>query len=788
MKRVCGILIALAWLVPLTGSQIKTVEPDGRTILEYVKILAADGMEGRGSGLPGLEKAAAYVAGLLKSWGIEPAGEKGTYFQRFPLKDFFVVEPGASLAVMAAGVKRTFYNQPRNAEWRVSSFSGSAKLEEEIVFVGYGLRAPQAGYDDYAGMDINGKIVLMCLGGAPRRADLGSSVSPQSRIRAAQELGARAVIICPKPPAPGQAAGAGSYPAGYYGDPSVHKKDFAIVGVTEKILNFIFDGLPMDANTIFDQLDAPAAKPRSFATGIRAALDIRTRFDPDATAVNVLGRISGSDKKLGEETVLLGAHLDGLGLAAEGDVMNGADDNASGSAVVLETARLLKANNVKLKRTVAFALWGGEEIGLLGSDHFATHPLFRLDKTVAYLNLDMVGQGGGKFQFGGVYQGPEIWDFLKKNLSPAVLEDLVPAASGGGSDQISFVAQGVPGFHLVGTRPHFKGHHPHDDVELIQPDLLARSSRFLYQAAQALAQADGGLIPPHRQGWVLFRNDTVVNCRSLLPPEILAKSGTEKYPDVDFQLVRLEEKAGLPPAELEVDFLKQLRDLDKALVSKSDLRIYTEDPTDLMRAGSRTRLLLGIEGGRAVRTDPGVLVSLARLGIKWIILGEGDLAGTAGKLSEDGLRVLQAAQEAGILVILNGCPDGALKDVLAAAARPMVVVADRLPSPEELDLMKAKRTCLALKFEASADLNGFVNRLKAAVEALGPGKAAVWNVDDLWTRPAKEAMVRLIARVFPEAWGKSQAMTSIYDTRGLPGILAGALVMTLREASQPAGR
>ena len=782
MKRSLVIPLILALLAPIAGSQTRTVEPDGKTILEYVKTLAADGMEGRGSGRPGLEKAAAYAVGLLKSWGVAPAGDQGTYFQRFPLKDFFVVEPGATLAVAAGGITRPFYNQTRNVDWRVSTFSGSAKVDAEMVFVGYGIKAPQAGYDDYAGLDVKGKVVLICLGGQPARADLGEAALPQVRIKTAQALGAAAAVICPKPATLAQSlAGGGSYPAGYYGDGSVYKSDFGIVGVTEKILNFIFDPLPMDAGVIFDQLDAPAAKPRSFATGIRVLLDVRTTYKPEATAVNVLGRIPGTDKALKGETVLLGAHLDGLGQSPEGEVLNGADDNASGSAVVLETARLIKAHGMKPKRTIAFALWGGEEIGLVGSDYFATHPLIALDKTVAYLNLDMVGQGGGKFQFGGVYHGPEVWEFLKKSLDPALLDDLVPAPSGGGSDQMSFVAQGVPGFHLVGTRPHNKGHHPHDDVELIQPDLLARSCRFLYQAAAALAQAGGGLIPAERRGWVLFRNYNVVNFRALTPVEILARSGAEKYPDVDFQMVRLEGKAGLSAAEQESDLLRQIRGLDKGLAGKADMRVFSEDPTDLMRAGGRTRLLLGLEGIGGLLADPGFLSSIAKLGLKWIALDEKALA------VADGKTLLGAAQEAGLLVVLDRLPENLLMEALTAVRKPVVVIGP-LPSGGAQALMKAKRACLAVPFAASTRVPEYAQALKSALDALGAGKVAVWNSDDLWTRPAKEALVRLIEAVFPEAWAKSSVMTSIYDPRGLPGLLSGAFVQAFREGSVPVGR
>ncbi len=775
-----GILAGWLLLAAAAGGQTRPVQPDGRTILDYVRILSADDMEGRGSGQPGLEKAAAYAADKFKEWGLEPAGENGTFFQRFPLKELFQVQPGGSLSILVGRDRREFFNQPRAADWRVSTYSGSGRIEAEIVFVGYGIHAPEAGYDDYAGLDARGKIVLLSLAGTPPKEGLGAAASPQARLRAARDLGAAAALLCPRA---SLIPGRNPYPAGYYGDASIYGEDFPIVGIADKITSFIFDTLPVDASTVFDQLDAAPAKPRSFATGIKAALDVRTSYMPQADAVNVLARIPGSDRGPDHETVLLGAHLDGLGLDADGGVMNGADDNASGSAVVMETARLLRVNGVKPRRTLVFALWGGEEIGLLGSDHFARHPLFRLDRTAAYLNLDMVGQGGGKLQFGGVYHGPEVWSFLKAKLPAEVMADIVPAPSGGGSDQISFVARGVPGFHLVGTRPHDKGHHPGDDIELIRPELLARSCRFLYLAAEALASAGPGLIGPDRTAWVLFRNQTVIGQRRMTPAELLAKAGLETYSDTDVQLVRLEDKAGLGPAETKLDWLNQIRELETALAAKPGFQILSDDPSDRMRAGSRTRLVPGLDANPALRDDPSILAALAKLGLRWIALGASDLAGSGGAIDEPGRKLLAAAQEAGLLVILDGPPESLLREALAAAAKPLLTVAGEVPTADVLALMKEKRTCLGLRFAAGSAAPAYRAALKAAADGLGTAKVSVWMEDDLWTRPAKEAMVRLIGALAAERWTDAPTRTSAFETRGLAGLMAGAFLQALREAA-----
>ena len=758
----------------------QTVQADGRVIWDYVKTLADDSMQGRQTGLPSLEKAAAFIADRFKEWGIEPAGDNSTYFQRFPLKDFWKAEPGATFEITSQGRTRAYRNQPRNFDWRISTFSGSGNIRGEIVFVGFGIHAPDKGYDDYAGLDIKGKIVLLAPFGAPRKPGLYQS--PEERVAAAQNLGAKAVICCPRPAERGKA---GSFPTGYYGDKSVYKPDFVIIGINERVLTGIFDILPLDADYAFGEIEK-TGKPQSIATGVEAAINVRTIFDPEATGVNVVGKISGSDRKLKAESVLLGAHMDGLGMAEEGDVLNGANDNATGTATVMETARLMKSNGIKPKRTVIFALWSGEEMGLLGSDYYSKHPLFPLDKTVANLNLDMVGQGGGKLSFGGTFHGPEVWAFLKKTLPAGIMNDVIPGPSGGSSDQISFVNKGVPGFMLIGNRPHFWTHHPHDDIELVKPELLAKACTFLYQATMALAQTQEGLIPADRKEQLAFKTNTIINCHGLTLKEILASAGKDPFTDKDAQLLFLEDGGNKGSAERKLDALKQIQDIKKTHKDKPFVCLLEDDPVQSLMQGSidGTWLILGIKGSRIFRDDPDFLSTLTVQGVKLLSLGADDLLDSNGELGEEGKTILKAAEKAGVTVILDEPDEKLLKSVLAAGQKPLIVLGGKMPSSEGIEAMKAHRAGFGLKFPASARIDDYAAVLKTVVETFGPGRAMIWNVDDLWQESAKAAQVRLIAKLLAEPWANPPQEASqfmMFEPKGLMGLLNGAFLSILSE-------
>ncbi len=156
--------------------------------------------------------------------------------------------------------------------------------------------------------------------------------------------------------------------------------------------------------------------------GVESLLHLKVTYDPKRTTQNVLAKITGSDETLKNEYVIVGAHMDHLGVDMTGDVFKRADDNASGTAVVMEAARVLKLNQFKPKRTIIFALWAAEEEGLLGSKYYTENPVYPLEKTVANINLDMEGHGTGKVNVRGAYFAPEVWEILKSGMLNVLAE------------------------------------------------------------------------------------------------------------------------------------------------------------------------------------------------------------------------------------------------------------------------------------------------------------------------------------------------------------------------------
>ncbi|MFQ5721605.1 MAG: M28 family metallopeptidase [Candidatus Aminicenantales bacterium] len=238
----------------------------------------------------------------------------------------------------------------------------------------------------------------------------------------------------------------------------IYKPDFVILSVENRIPNFIFKDLKTELRFLFQEIDKTSS-PMSLETGVKIFVSVKATFDPQRPTRNVLAKISGVDNNLRNEYVIIGAHMDHLGLNPLGEVMNGANDNASGTAVVMEIARVMKLNQIKPKRTVIFALWAGEEQGLLGSRYYADHPLYPIEKTVAYINMDMVGHGNGHVPFRGVYYAPHIWEIIKEKLPPEILGYIRPGRGGpGGSDHTPFLAKGVPGYAIMTEGYHFKYH------------------------------------------------------------------------------------------------------------------------------------------------------------------------------------------------------------------------------------------------------------------------------------------------------------------------------------------
>jgi Zn-dependent M28 family amino/carboxypeptidase len=384
---------------PAITAALKAFE--GGAIKQHMSVLADDKLEGRGLGSPGYDEALRYVESMLTSYKLAPAGESGGFRQRVPLRNAAVVEDGSSMSVRAAGrTRRLVYGK----DYMLGADHLRAEVsinDAPVVFVGYGVSAAALGYDDYgAGIDVKGKVVAY-LSGAPamlpsnERAYYSSGAVKDAE---AVKRGAIGTISFTSPDDPRfrwEVSVATGKQGGYawvdaQGNPN--RGDPALRGsasLNHSGVEALFAGATTPAAEVF----AAAAKSTPQAFDLAARVSIATRSThKDVESANVIARLEGSDPALENEHVVYIAHVDhfGRGVAMNGDdIYNGAHDNASGVAIVLDVARAYAALPTRPRRSVLFLFVTAEERGLLGSDYFARNPTVAKDGIVADLTLDM---------------------------------------------------------------------------------------------------------------------------------------------------------------------------------------------------------------------------------------------------------------------------------------------------------------------------------------------------------------------------------------------------------------
>lgn len=744
-------LIGLALWIILSGitPAASDEQVDGQRIRDYIKILADDGMTGRRSGLPGYDKAAEYIADKFREWNISPAGENGSYFQKFMLEAYFTVEPGCSLEIVNIGDRRTFrFNQEYYDEWRVCDMSGSGDMAAEIVFVGYGIHDPENGYDDYKNVEIKGKVAFICSGYPENLATQhAKAMAYEARIQAARNLGAAAVMLFPEPQPFGKE---NHWPAMIRLTPESYQPDFVVVGVNSLVADYIFNylgtRLSYETDTIKEKI-----KPRSFNTGVKACLSVRTELVPQKETFNVLGKLEGTDTHLKEEFVILGAHLDGLGMTPMGEVLNGANDNASGTAVVMETARFLKSSEFQPRRTLVFALWAAEEQGLLGSTHYASNPLFPLEKTVANINLDMVGQGGDKIDLGGIYLSSEIWEMLKPRMNDDVMSGIHPRRGVGGSDHLSFLAQGVPAFHMVGNRPHFKGHQSRDDLDLIKIDMLEKAARFLLEATRVLASEEGDFFFPHRAEKILFRRENIVNTHPVSVESLIQSHKDDVNPDIDLQLAYVHPGSEADLCKRKLQLLDNLSGLGESLKGSSGLSLFSGDYRRFLRSRG-TQLLIGLDGAGELTSDQAWLRILASNGLHFVKVDQSDLIFEDGDLTKKGKSLIQGASAAKILPIISGLDDSLAKKVLENTRIPILLIRDKVPTEELAQAILSGNHLLGLLYSQEESSESYFSKLKQARQLLSENNLMIWMEQCLRSEQGQVQYLDLFRKFLEAKW------------------------------------
>ncbi len=752
LKKVITVLVLVFLLVSpsltKSKSKIEKVSFDAQAAYSYIKILASESMQGRESGQPGAAMAEEYIASKFKEWGLEPAGDSGTYFQNFTIEHSHI-EEGVKLEIITERQRREFYY---GEDWRVQEYSGSGNFTSEIVFVGYGIHAPEKNYDDYAGVDVKGKVVLFTTG-APQKIskELGEAASMEKRVEAAQKLGARGIMTF-TPRTFGQASPQQAF-FRMEVKKELHKPDFVMLSTTEdRVANFIFKDLAADLRSILREIDTNA-KPQSLATGVKAFVAVNSIFDEKRPTRNVLAKMTGADKVLKDEYVVIGAHMDHNGITPMGEVMNGANDNASGTAVVMEVARVMMLNRAKPKRTVIFGLWAGEEQGLLGSEYYADHPPYPIEKTIAYINMDMVGQGSGKIGFSGVYYGPQVWELLKQKLPKDLVDSVNPSRGGpGGSDHTPFLEKGVPGFFMI-TQGSVKYHTSRDDSDLIKPEMLKKTGDFVCAAVDVLASEPGDFFPPLRQETYYFKYQNLVNYRFNAAAEFIANHGDAKDSHVDLQLSVIEEKDGLEGDALRVDIINSLLDLPEKIKATKGLSLFSS-PSRLsmdVRQG-KTTLMVGLKGIRSFGDNPKWAEVLAKQGAYYVLVDEPSFLFDEKGLTEEGKKVVEALNSSGLLLLVKGANALQAKAFLAASKKPLILLNKDLPDQEVIKLIKEKESALGLILGSGEEPAVYFKKVDEAKKAIGAEYIAVVNEKCLWGKQTKDQMLKVISEMLKEKY------------------------------------
>jgi Zn-dependent M28 family amino/carboxypeptidase len=368
---------------------------DGKTWWDTVKVLADDKFEGRDTGSPGERRAQAYIVGQLGTLGIEAAGTKG-YYQTVKLRTREILEADSSLALARDGQARPLALGEQ--AYFSTRYALAPHVEAPLVFVGYGLNVPEKGYNDLAGLDLKDKVAVVFMG-SPAEIPSALSAHYQSRAerwKALKAAGAIGLISIPNPASMdipwSRMTLARNHASMELVGPEFDETAGTQLGVTfnPAYADLLLEGTGHTFAEIATLGKDRKAMPRfPLRVSVIAATHTATH---DVDSTNIVARIPGNDPKLKSEYVVLSAHIDHLGIGEpiNGDrIYNGAMDNGSGSALLLDLARSLKASRPPLKRSVLFVWVTGEEKGLLGSRFFATHPTVTAASMVADINTDM---------------------------------------------------------------------------------------------------------------------------------------------------------------------------------------------------------------------------------------------------------------------------------------------------------------------------------------------------------------------------------------------------------------
>ncbi|HWP93670.1 MAG TPA: M20/M25/M40 family metallo-hydrolase [Thermodesulfobacteriota bacterium] len=466
------LLLLFFLILPFSAESHKNVENPGITaqeILSHVRYLASDELKGRKAGTEGCEKAADYIATNFKRIGLKPLGENGTYLQDFSFtsgiklgkRNYFAIESRNRRSELEPG-----------SDFLPLGFSASGNIHGELVFAGYGISAPKLNYDDYTELDVRDKIVMVLRYTPDPKSPFFEFASLRYKAINAREKGAKGIIFV----APFSQEE--EYLGGLRYDLSFTDSGIQAVMLKKAIAEEIFRAVGENGKDL--ELKLSKKKTHSFyMPGVKVHIQTELIKENSVTS-NVVGFLPGSDPYSKNEVIIVGAHYDHIGLGdrasrgiedrTKGKIHNGADDNASGVAGLLELADYFSHNRSSLKRSILFIAFSAEELGLLGSSHYVKNPAIPLERTVAMINMDMIGRmEKDTLTVLGAGSSPRWKPLLDKANSNFNLALKISDSGFAPSDQTVFYARDIPVLQFF-TGVHQDYHTPDDDWQKINTE------------------------------------------------------------------------------------------------------------------------------------------------------------------------------------------------------------------------------------------------------------------------------------------------------------------------------
>ncbi|MBP1647332.1 MAG: putative aminopeptidase [Bacteroidetes bacterium] len=492
MSRLAPGLFTLLAIFCFTAHTQTTRDITVSDLQTHIKFLASEELEGRGTGTEGNRRAAEYIAGLMEKYGLHPAGDNGTYFQSFEFVSSVKLGSDNSLAFEGPEVPGGKLEFSVDEDYRPFGFSSSGEVAGPLVFAGYGISSPDNKYDDYKDLDVSGKIVVVLRfspDGNDPHSPFNATSSFRNKARVARDKGAKGIIIIPGP-----ADEPEDQIVKLSTDRSFESSGIVAISMKRAPFESMLTARNLSLRAIQDSIKSTRA-PLSVDMG-KTTVRLETEITQiKSRTANVLGRLEGENPQLKDQIIIVGAHMDHLGTGGPGSgslqpdtvaVHHGADDNASGTAGLLELAEAFGARKPVEGRTILFISFTGEELGTLGSGYYVNHPVYPLERTVAMLNMDMIGRLDNRsLTVYGTGSSP-VWSRMLSAYDSDSTFVLRTIPDGfGPSDQAEFYGKEMPVLHFF-TGTHDDYHRPSDTWDKINYDGTQKIARYIYNIVSDL--------------------------------------------------------------------------------------------------------------------------------------------------------------------------------------------------------------------------------------------------------------------------------------------------------------